>query len=60
MAEHPSGSVPSVFYDEQYFLNVCEGYQEFRSSEGAYLSQRLAEALAVAGIATGMSVLDVG
>lgn len=60
VSEHPSGSIPSVLYDEQYFLNVCEGYQEFRSSEGAYLSQRLAEALAVAGIATGMYVLDVG
>ncbi len=60
VSEHSSSSVPSVLYDEQYFLNVCEGYQEFRSSEGAYLSQRLAEALAVAGIATGMSVLDVG
>lgn len=60
MSDHSSGSVPSVLYDEQYFLNVCEGYQEFRSSEGAYLSQRLAEALAVAGIARGMQVLDVG
>ncbi len=60
VSERPSSSVPSVLYDEQYFLNVCEGHQEFRSSEGAYLSQRLAEALAVAGIATGMSVLDVG
>ncbi|MBN1247572.1 MAG: class I SAM-dependent methyltransferase [Anaerolineae bacterium] len=60
VSDHSSGSVPSVLYDEQYFLNVCEGYQEFRSSEGAYLSQRLAEALAVAGIAQGMQVLDVG
>lgn len=60
VSDHSSGSVPSVLYDEQYFLNVCEGYQEFRSSDGAYLSQRLAEALAVAGIAAGMQVLDVG
>lgn len=60
VSDHSSGSVPSVLYDEQYFLNVCEGYQEFRSSDGAYLSQRLAEALAVAGIAEGMQVLDVG
>jgi 2-polyprenyl-3-methyl-5-hydroxy-6-metoxy-1,4-benzoquinol methylase len=49
-----------VLYDEQYFLHVCEGHQEFASSEGSYLSQRLAEALAVAGIAPGMQVLDVG
>jgi cyclopropane fatty-acyl-phospholipid synthase-like methyltransferase len=58
--EHSSGSVPSVLYDEKYFLSVCEGYEEFRSSEGAYLSARLAEALSVAGIAAGMQVLDVG
>ncbi len=55
-----SGTVPSALYTEHYFLGVCEGYQEFLSSEGAYLSQRLAEALTVAGIAPGMAVLDVG
>jgi len=55
-----SGVVPSVLYDEKYFLSVCEGYQEFLSSEGEYLSRRLAEALSVAGIAPGMRVLDVG
>ncbi len=60
MSDHPSGSIPSVLYDETYFLHVCEGYEEFLSSEGAYLSARLAEALAVAGIAEGMSILDVG
>jgi len=49
-----------VLYDEQYFLHVCEGHQEFASSEGDYLSRRLAQALAVAGIAEGMQVLDVG
>lgn len=49
-----------MLYDETYFLHVCEGYEEFLSSEGAYLSARLAEALAVAGIAPGMSILDVG
>ena len=60
MDKRSSGAVPSVLYDEAYFLNVCEGYQEFVSTEGEYLSQRLAEALAVAGIAPGMRVLDVG
>ena len=55
-----SGVVPSILYDEEYFLNVCEGYDTFLSSEGAYLSGRLAEALSVAGIAAGMRVLDVG
>ena len=60
MGERSSGAVPSTLYDEQYFLNVCEGYEEFLSSEGAYLSRRLAEALIEAGIAPGMKVLDVG
>ncbi len=60
MANRTPSSVPSILYDEQYFLHVCEGHQEFLSSEGEYLSRRLAEALAVAGIAPGMRVLDVG
>jgi ubiquinone/menaquinone biosynthesis C-methylase UbiE len=60
LPEQSSGSIPSIYYDEQYFRHVCEGYDEFNASEGAYLSQRLAEALAVAGIAPGMAVLDVG
>lgn len=60
MGERSSGAVPSTLYDEQYFLHVCEGYEEFLSSEGAYLSRRLAEALTEAGIAPGMKVLDVG
>jgi cyclopropane fatty-acyl-phospholipid synthase-like methyltransferase len=47
-------------YDEEYFLHACEGHEEFRESAGRYLSQRLSEALAVAGIASGMHVLDVG
>ncbi len=55
-----SQGVPSTLYDEQYFLSVCEGYQEFISTEGENLSRRLAAALAVAGIAPGMRVLDVG
>lgn len=55
-----SGSVPSDLYDEEYFLHACEGHEEFRESAGRYLSQRLSEALAVAGLAAGMAVLDVG
>lgn len=60
MQDRSTGTVPSVLYDEDYFLNACEGYTEFRSSEGEYLSRRLAEALSVAGIAPGMEILDVG
>ncbi len=58
--EPSEAGVSSHLYDEQYFLSVCEGYQEFVTSEGEYLSRRLTEALGVAGIAPGMSVLDVG
>jgi ubiquinone/menaquinone biosynthesis C-methylase UbiE len=55
-----SAGVPSVLYDKEYFLHVCEGYREFISGEGEYLSRRLIEALSVAGVAPGMKVLDVG
>jgi SAM-dependent methyltransferase len=47
-------------YDEAYFLNACEGYEEFIASEGAHLSRRLDQAFEVAEIAPGMRVLDVG
>ncbi len=60
MPEERIESVPSVLYDESYFLSACEGYAEFMSSEGEYLSRRLAAALSVAGVAPGMRVLDVG
>ena len=60
MPDVPEQGVPSGLYDEDYFLNACEGYAEFATSEGEYLSRRLAEALSVAGIAQGMRVLDVG
>jgi 2-polyprenyl-3-methyl-5-hydroxy-6-metoxy-1,4-benzoquinol methylase len=47
-------------YDQSYFLSACEGHQEFLSSEGRELSRRLQAAFAVAGLASGMRVLDVG
>jgi cyclopropane fatty-acyl-phospholipid synthase-like methyltransferase len=56
-AEQP---LPSNLYDEQYFLSACEGYEEFRQTQGEQLSRRLREAFAVAQIAPGMQVLDVG
>jgi len=53
-------SLPSTLYDESYFLSACEGYQEYTHSEGRQLSRRLKQAFAIAGIAPGMQVLDVG
>lgn len=47
-------------YDEEYFLNACEGYAEFVASEGGLLSRRLGQAFEVATVTPGMRVLDVG
>ncbi len=55
-----TNTVPSELYDEDYFLTACEGYAEFKSSAGEYLSRRLEEALRVAGVAANMRILDVG
>src|SRR5260370_37142830 len=53
-------SVPSTLYTEEYFLTACEGYNEFIASEGEHLSRRLNAAFALAAVAPGMKVLDVG
>jgi len=55
-----SQPVCSGRYDEVYFLNSCEGYEEYVASEGEHLSRRLKQALAVAEVQPGMRVLDVG
>jgi len=52
--------IPAARYDHEYFLSVCEGYEEFISSEGRDLSRRLRLAFSVAEIRPGMRVLDVG
>src|SRR3989304_7231238 len=53
-------SLPSTLYTEDYFLNACEGYEEFVESQGERLSRRLSEAFAYAEVKPGMQVLDVG
>ena len=53
-------SVPSNLYTEEYFLTACEGYDEFVATEGEHLSRRLNAAFALAAVAPGMKVLDVG
>jgi len=53
-------SLPSTLYTEEYFLNACEGYEEFVESQGERLSRRLSEAFAFAEVKPGMKVLDVG
>lgn len=47
-------------YTEAYFLNACEGYDEFAKSEGEHLSRRLAASFALAEVGAGMTILDVG
>ena len=56
----PKPSLPSTLYTEEYFLNACEGYEEFVESQGERLSRRLSEAFAYAAVEPGMKVLDVG
>lgn len=53
-------SLPPELYTEEYYLNACEGYEEFTESRGDRLSRRLSAAFAVAGVQPGMQVLDVG
>lgn len=53
-------SVNPERYDETYFLNACEGYEEFIASEGTHLSRRLHQAFEVAEVTPGMRVLDIG
>lgn len=60
MSQRYPDPVPSTRYDESYFRTACEGYDEFNASEGEHLSRRLASAFALAEVAAGMRVLDVG
>ncbi len=53
-------SLPSSLYNQDYFLEACEGFDEYLRTQGEHLSRRLAAAFAVAGVAPGMRVLDVG
>src|SRR5215470_7197372 len=53
-------SLPPDLYTEEYFLNACEGYEEYSETHGERLSRRLSAAFAVAAVQPGMQVLDVG
>ncbi len=53
-------SLPPDLYTEEYFLNACEGYEEYSETHGERLSRRLSAAFAVAAVQPGMKVLDVG
>ena len=53
-------SLPPELYTEEYFLNACEGFEEFTETQGERLSRRLSAAFVVAAVRPGMRVLDVG
>lgn len=58
MSNRPS--LPPDLYTKDYFLHACEGYEEFSETQGERLSRRLSAAFALAKVAPGMTVLDVG
>ncbi len=60
VAEKERPPLPQSLYTEEYFLTACEGYDEFVDTEGEHLSRRLNAAFALAAVAPGMRVLDVG
>jgi len=57
--ERPQPLSPEL-YTEEYFLTACEGHAEFKETQGAHLSRRLAAAFRHAEVQPGMRVLDVG
>ena len=53
-------SVPAEVYTTEYYLDACEGSEEFLDSKGAVLSDRLERALTRLAPAPGDRILDVG
>jgi ubiquinone/menaquinone biosynthesis C-methylase UbiE len=53
-------SVPASFYDEEYYLTDCGGYEEFNATRGEELSLRLSRALDLGKVVQGERVLDLG
>ena len=59
MAEKTTG-IPSTAYTRDYYINCCQGYEEFELSQGMYLPLRLSIPLELGRIRPGQTVLDVG
>jgi len=53
-------SVPPDAYTREYFEVHCEGYEEYKISQGRSLSSRLVAAMDLADLKEGMRVLDIG
>jgi ubiquinone/menaquinone biosynthesis C-methylase UbiE len=55
----PAG-IPSTAYTRDYYMNCCQGHEEFVASRGQQLPLRLSIPLDLAGVRPGKRVLDVG
>lgn len=52
--------VPAQTYSMDYFLNECDGHDEYAHTSGKVLPRRLAATLSMAGDISGLRVLDLG
>ncbi len=60
-SNHIYKHTPSTFYNEQYYLTACEGYNVFAIEFGKeVISPRLAAALKLVEVKHGEHVLDIG
>jgi ubiquinone/menaquinone biosynthesis C-methylase UbiE len=60
-SKHIYPHTPSTFYNEQYYLTACEGYNSFTAESGEeVISPRLAAALKLVVVNQGERVLDIG
>ncbi|MFH1225494.1 MAG: class I SAM-dependent methyltransferase [Candidatus Diapherotrites archaeon] len=61
MAEKNRGQpVPAEIYGREYFMHVCDGFEEFAETRAGTLPERLGKCLALARIGQGNAVLDLG
>lgn len=56
----PAPAVPPEAYDEDYYRRACAGFEEWTRSEGGEVGAMYAGSLAIAGLAPGEVVVDVG
>jgi len=56
----PTDGIPSTAYTHEYYVDCCQGHQEFKSSHGQSLPLRLQIPLDFFPITHGMKVLDLG
>jgi SAM-dependent methyltransferase len=56
----PSPSIPAETYTREYYETCCQGHEEFSESGGTRLPLRLSIPLELAGVESGMWVIDVG